>query len=444
MSRDLRRRLFDLSSSAACLAVLALVYAILQIVNPLSALHSNDFKHIYLGMQAIWEGRDPYGAPSLLAVARDHGLADAALNPYVYLPFTGLVLGFLKPLSFAAAAHVWFAVNQLMLMATLLVWAATLHDLTAQRFPRLLWLNLSLLGAAVSHPLTRTLTAGQLNLVLMLCYALAFRFLVRRRDRVAGAVLGFAAMFKIAPAFFLLHWVLVRRWRAMCAMLATIVALAVISVFVAGWRVHVDFLPVLAQMGYGRSTWQEYGATFWKDPWNQSLNALFTHLLVEANRVTLPWAGGSQALANAVTVLCSFGLLAAYAAVALRHVRRSVPTAPPHADVAAQALFHAALLLTLLLPSLMWDHYLVLLLLPATWLVAIALDRRWIMTLLLAVLLYVLTALPIRFDSEAFRSGAGVLLMSAKLFPTLALLAVLLWVAAHSQKACEAVAPHQP
>ncbi|MCX7963404.1 MAG: hypothetical protein N2644_02825, partial [Candidatus Sumerlaea chitinivorans] len=151
------------------LVVALIIYVIRQVAIPLMHLHSNDFKHLYAGIHAIWRGEDPYTAPSLLRVAAECGLGDAALNPYVYLPFTGLVLGFLKFFSFHTAAHIWFFANHAMIFISGYLFACSLAD----SFPVLRKTEsfraiecLYLLAMAFSHPLSRNLTAGQLNCVL--------------------------------------------------------------------------------------------------------------------------------------------------------------------------------------------------------------------------------------------------------------------------------------
>ncbi len=420
------------------LVLLSAAYAYFQVWRPLMGLHSNDFKHIYLGMQAIWEGGDPYGALSLLSVARDHGLGHASLNPYVYLPFTGIVLGFMKPLAFPSAALLWFAINHILLLATILICSYETIKIINNRGGWLGVFNLLLLCAVISHPLSRTLTAGQLNLVLMLCYAAAFALMARGRDVLAGAILGFAALFKIAPGFFLLHWVLVRRWRAFWAMAVTSVGLFAASVAIVGLRMHLDFLPMLRQMGYGRSTWEEYGATFWKDPWNQSINSLLTHLFVSSNRITLAWYEGTQTLANALTWVVSLALLGCYGFVAWTATSPQASRAACAAtfDLSSQGLYMAALFLTLLLPSLLWDHYLVILILPVAWLAAVACSQKWWGVFITCVGCYLATAIPIRFDLEFFRAGMSVLLMSAKLYPTLILYGLCLHASLRLKNAC--------
>lgn len=398
------------------------LYLLIPVWTGAQTRHDNDFKHIYLGMQALLEGDEPYSADSLLLQAQRHGMANESLNPYVYLPFTGLALGFLAPLPVRAASLVWFALNNVFVLLSAWLIAATLFGRR-----RLLAFGLLLLALALSHPLLRNLTAGQLNAPLLLCYAGAFALLRRGRPASAGAVLGFAAMFKIAPGLFLLYLLLCRQWRALASMAATCAVLGVVSLLAVGLDVHKDFLPLLAQMGYGHSSWEQYGATFWKDPWNQSPNALLTHLLVKGNGVTQPWMQLSQAAANHATVAVSALLFGAYLVAALFAWRSDKETHEGQTrrfSACDEALFQATIALTLLLPSLMWDHYLMQLLLPAAWLVSfgLATRRHWGAGLALAAL--VLTELPWGYDSPAWRQSWGVWLMSMKLFPALLLFAL--------------------
>jgi hypothetical protein len=403
------------------------LYAATQVALPLRGLHSNDFKHIYLGMQALTEGSEPYTAESLLLQAHRHGLGNAALNPYVYLPFTGLCLGFLKPLPFPAAAHAWFWLNHLMAIGAVWIVSRSLFRFRADREQ---WaghaLGLLLIALALSYPLLRTLTAGQLNCVLLLCLAGAYLALASGRDALAGAILGFAAVFKLAPGLFLLYFLLRRRWRALGAMTAVCAALLAVSLLAVGWSVHLDFLPMLSQMSYGRSTWQEHGATFWKDPANQSLNSFFTHLVVSGNGLTDPWVEWGQTAANRMTALTTLALVAAYVIAALRRDPARQEAGRDSLTDQDSAVYMATILLSLLVPSLMWDHYLVLLILPTAWLARTLAGARCPGWAVLVVVLYALTAVPWRHDSPRFQFGGGVPLMSMKLFPTLALYAVCL------------------
>jgi len=395
---------------------------------PLMRLHSNDFKHLYVGMRAILSGVDPYTAPSLLRVATECGLGDAALNPYVYLPFTGLVLSFLKFFPFHTAAIVWFFANQVMVLLSGYLLARNL----VESFPEFrkpesfrVIVGLYVVAMAFSHPLSRNLTAGQLNCVLLLVYLLAFRALQARQDELGGALLGFGAMFKLSPAVFMLFFGLMHRRRALIAMVLCMLTLGLLSIAVVGARMHLDFLPVLRQMGYGRSTWEEYGATFWKDPWNQSINSLWTHLVVAGNGVTVAWWPGNQSTANTVTWCSVALLLGLYIWVGIRVAkarRWGQPIGSPTTtdlSIAEGNFYQATVVLSLLLPSLLWDHYLVQSMFPFGWLLAHAWARGKYAQFGILVVALLGSLAPWPYDFESFRTGWGIVLMSVKLYPLL-------------------------
>lgn len=406
----------------------SLVYLVFAGVYPHSRRHDNDFRHIYLGVQALANGDSPYPPQTLLLYAHRAGLGDASLNPFVYLPFTGLSLAFLAPLPFRAASEVWFVLNHLLTIAG--AWLLAMA-LTPKAQPKSeIWPRLAIFGGIVSvlglcHPYIRSLTAGQLNSVLFFCYAAAFVALLRGRERLAGGILGFAALFKLAPAAFLLFFALRRKWQGLGAMAATCALLLGISVLVFGWRVHAEFLPMLEQMSYGHSTWQQYGATFWKDPWNQSANSLLSHLLVARNGVTTPWFHSAQSTANAWTYVFSLSVLAAYLVCFRPGGARLAPGESAALPLDDQMAFHAAILLSLLAPSLLWDHYLVQAIIPCLWLIGALAGQRRFITLALAALVLVLICIPWPFATPSFSAGWRVLLMSLKLYPTVLLFALI-------------------
>jgi hypothetical protein len=234
-------------------------------------------------------------------------------------------------------------------------------------------------------------------------------------------VLGFAALFKLSPGLFLITFLIRRRWRALGFMAATMAVLGLASVGAVGPRIHLDFLPMLKQMSYGHSTWEEHKATFWKDPANQSLNSLFTHLLVSGNMITDPWIEADQNAANTATRVVT-GLAILLFLASFTRVRRSELRSVVEEDAA----FMATVLLALLIPSLMWDHYLVLALLPAAWLIWEFGHSRHGFLSILAAAAFLLTAVPWQFDAPRFQSGFWIPLMSMKLFPTLLLFALCL------------------
>ena len=380
--------------------------------------HNNDFKHIYLGTEALVHGESPYSPEALFMQAHEAGWGDEAINPFVYPPFTGLVMSFLAPFRFPAASQIWFFCSAICAVIAL-------FQIACHFWPnfRLGAFGVLLFSFGICHPWIRTLTAGQLNAPLLLAYVIAFRMLEAGRERAAGSLLGIMAVYKITPAGHVLYFVLRRRWRGLVAMVVAAGGALLISGALFGWRPHLDYLPMMRQMSYGHSTWEQYGATFWKDPYNQSINSFLTHALVSSNRVTTPSFNFTQDAANLVTILCSLALVAGYV-YTFRQRRVAVSplaTKELYANIDAAA-YMGALLLSLLIPSLMWDHYLLMTILPVAWVVKRNLNerRRWVAVG--AAMCFLLICIPMRFDTGQFRHGAGIVMMSFKLFPTLAIL----------------------
>lgn len=375
-------------------------------------MNNNDFKHLYLGMKALLDGISPYSFQALHHQAALQGHRQIALNPYVYLPFTGHALSFLAPFRLEQAAAVWFFINHLFTAGV--IW------ILSSMWPRQRWLAAALLtlAFAVSIPLIRTLTAGQLNMALLFMICLAWKSLHSSRPKTSGAILAFAALFKLMPGIFGLYFLLQRRWTAAVNMTLVGLLLLLLSTALAGLGISLEFLPVLQQMGYGKSTWPEV-FSFWDDPPNQSLNSFFTHIFAP-NDHTTPWVNLGQSVANLATWLAVILLLVPYLLITWRSAQskgQSHSSVTPSEDHA----YAATLLLGLLIPSLMWDHYLVMSIFPVALIVRESLASKRYLITAGAILCYLVICLPWPFTHPRFETGPGILLMSVKLWPALVL-----------------------
>lgn len=414
---------------SAAIAALAVLYLFTQVLPLWGAhpehgfpkSHQNDFKHIYLGAMLLRDGASPYPPENLMELAGLFSREDPRFRtilPFVYPPFTGLVLRPFAGLSFDAAAHAWMAANHLMAVGgvALLVWV-----LGWRPGPSLF--VFLLFGLVLSHPLFRQNNAGQLNAVLLAGYCAVFA--LSRSPRwgpAAGAVAAAAALFKLSPALLGTWFAATRDWRGLAAMAGAGLALAGASIAVAGWAPHAEFLRMIPEMGYGRSTWEEFGQRFWRDPFNQSANALLHQLLVPD--LAAESAARGAALANALTrvfVLAVGGLLAAV----LWSAWRAAPG--PDGQAVRDAAFAVVVLASLLIPSLCWDHYMVQGLVPAAILWRLGGRGRWI-----ALAAVVLWAVPLNAETgrvafwllpdAGFGIGTSPWASSLKLYPTVALL----------------------
>lgn len=407
-------------------------------------VHSNDFKHLWLGSRVLALGGNPYDAETLLRGARSYGLG--AINPYVYLPATGWMLRPLSALPFGVAATAWFAINGALAWACVLAGPLALFggsrardsfagrsvvsDADAETLPPDVVDSIAmarLAGAAFlvgSLPFLRQMTSGQMNVTLVAAVLLSLLALRRGRDATAGAILGVAAAWKIAPLFLIATLFGMRRARAGVAGVATFAAICAAAEFLSGAGAHRAALPTLASMGYGESTWSEFGMDFHRDPFNQSFNSLAHHLVTE-NPHARAWMNlgptAGPAVANGATTLFALVTLAVFGATLLRTRRR--PYASPRWGEIETTVFLLATLAMLLLPSLMWDHYAVQTL-PAIALVFGSRRTRTRPARAFAAFA-VLAALAWPIAHPAWREGAGVLVMSLRLWGTLGLAALL-------------------
>ena len=159
-----------------------------------SRVHHNDFKHMWAGGQILTRGENPYPPDAMFAEARNENLG--SINPFVYPPATALLMRPVTWLSFGHAASVWYALNWI------LAWCCVLAAPSLLRMDRPDLARIA--GAAFlvySLPFYRQMTSGQMNVALLTVFVLTPALLIRRRDQVAGIVLGFGAAFKVAPIF---------------------------------------------------------------------------------------------------------------------------------------------------------------------------------------------------------------------------------------------------
>lgn len=381
--------------------------------------HQNDYKHIYLGSRMLARGDSPYDPEALLREAGLYAATEDArfrtILPYVYPPFTGWALRPLTALPFAWSAAAFQVVNHLLVLGGLLL-AVRLALVRSW----LLAAGVTLLLTAFNHALLRQNNAGQLNAVLLAGFVLLYAGVRRGWPApVLGGLTAFLMLFKLSPGIFLIWFLLRREWARAAWTAAAAVILTAGMVMLYGVRNHLDFIPVLQDMGYGQSTWAEFGHTFWRDQGNVSPNATFHRLFVEPEGSAFtPWTNLGHGAANvmtwAVSLLVFFGF--AFGTESGRLRRR------------LEAPFALAICTSLLLPSILWDHYLVQLLLPLVLLAACALrTARPAVPLGLLAFSAVIVCLPLPLGAEAFSSGPGLLVQSLKLLPVLICYGLALW-----------------
>jgi hypothetical protein len=422
-----RRRWVDALTAAL------LAYSALQMTATwrLGLVHGNDFKHLWAGARILALGGNPYDGAALIRFAVSQRWVDEAgnpsINPFVYLPTTGLLLWPLAQMPFGAAQGLWFWLNAVAAWAMALAGPSML-GVRRRALARLA--SVAFLAAAL--PFFRQMTAGQMNVLAAWAVLGAAAALRRRRDGLAGSILALGFGWKIAPALLIAALLPLRRPRALVVAVAGSAALWLASFLIAGPAVQADGLRTIRQMGYGHSTWEDRGRDYYRDPANQSPNSLMHHLLA-VTPYARPWAALGAGVANAMTLAFSLSLVAAWGgswlaarrrrvkATAIADAKATTTTDAESSEDATTRLFLAASLAMLLLPSLMWDHYVVQALPALAWVAGDArVGRSWPRALGLLAIVAAL-AWPVAYSAPALAHGAGLLVMSIRLWPTLGL-----------------------
>lgn len=237
---------------------------------------------------------------------------------YLYPPPFALLAAPLAPLTSAFGPWPWI----LALVACFVGGVAILPVRAEVR-----WLVLLLGG--LSWPLAYSLKLGQVGPILFLAFAAGWRWL----DRPAplGISIAVGTIVKVQPALLLGWALLTRRWLALTVGLATLAAAALIATVVTGAGTWADYLALLRRVSGAVTT-----------PHNFSPGAIAYQAGIPADAATvLQWGSTVAALAVAV-----------WAALRARD------------DVG----YLTAVTASQLLSPLLWDHYAMLLLLPAAWL----------------------------------------------------------------------------
>jgi hypothetical protein len=290
--------------------------------------NARDFATYYYAVQTALDGDDPYVRGNLGARARADGTR-RAVHPFFYPPPALLGMVWVAPFSLKSAYIVWFWIQELALLGTLVVLRRWLGA------PLLLLLGVT---AALS-PIPDSLAMGQVNLVVGLLALLGLW-------RGAGGWVGAAAMAKMAPALYLAGWGARGALRPVWAACGVAVALSLLALPVVDaetqWRFYTQVLPGFSSGDYNGLT---VPITL---PANHSIPDLYHQL----------WPGPDDhhlseraALAGRIT---SLALLAGLAGVARR----------ARGPTGMGAAFGAITVLMLITPVYTYEHHLALLLLP--------------------------------------------------------------------------------
>jgi hypothetical protein len=211
-----------------------------------------------------------------------------------------------------------------------------------------------LLLAGLSWPFVYNIKLGQVGPLLLLVFALAWRWL--DRPWLFGIAAAVGGAIKVQPTL-LLAWALLRgRWTAVVAGALALLALAAAAYAATGPDAWTQFVTIITRVSDPIAT-----------PHNATPGAIAWEL------------GAPRELATAIQVATTVLVLAAVVAAAL-----FLPT---------EGSFMVAVMATQLLSPILWDHYAIVLLLPTAWL--LERGRRWAVIIPLATPVVLVGVIPL-------------------------------------------------
>jgi hypothetical protein len=300
--------------AAAALPVVAIAVTVLTIAGALAASSAaGTLGFDYLAYDAA--------ARRLLAGERLYDMSFAASGDfglfYYPPPFILAVLPFAL-LPSTAATWAWIA----MLVGAFVVGVALLPVPARVRW-------LVILAAGVQWPFLYAIKLGQVGPLLFLAFAAGWRWLAQPVAIGSAAAIG--AAIKVQPVLLVAWAALVGRWRAVAVAIVAGIGLAVVATVLAGLGAWFDFLELVRRVSDPITT-----------PKNFTPGAIAYQLGVDRSAAGLVQVAATLAVAVVVIVAA----------------RRASP----------DASFLVAVTASQLVSPILWEHYLVLTLLPMAWL----------------------------------------------------------------------------
>ncbi|MBT8409529.1 MAG: DUF2029 domain-containing protein [Alphaproteobacteria bacterium] len=302
--------------------------------------------------------------PPAAWVAYDRGLGGtAALFPFIYPPIWAVLASYLVPLTtFGAVVTVATWINAALIAGMLaLAWRAARVRLGFVPFVLIgfIAIHFSLVGFVAT-------LENQPQILVSFLMVLTVERLRAGDDRSAGAALALAAAIKVYPAFFALFFIASRNWRAVAAFAVVGGGLGLLSIALAGWPLHAEYL---AQLSLISRTVLLTAISYNVHALIGNLVALDGFTLVESLRITEPGQdkGGWMVTAKPApwVMATTLSLIAAFTVMALAFARADIGTR-------SRYIWPIGFAVVTLLSPISWSYYL----LPVFAFLPVLIDRH--------------------------------------------------------------------
>lgn len=163
---------------------------------------------------------------------------------FYYPPFWGMVLHPLTFLPFRIAKLIWLVFN--VLLVCLFIWLGSYwikKNVPEYQFKLKVWMYFFLLIIILAYkPVSDTLRGGQVNLLLLILFALSLYSYEKNKKIITGVLLGLASLTKLVPILLMGYWFLKREYKIVLSTILTVVFATVITVLLYGPATHIAYL----------------------------------------------------------------------------------------------------------------------------------------------------------------------------------------------------------
>ncbi len=195
--------------------------------------------------------------------------------------------------------QVWLFINYGLLAAA----SSLLYRIAFAKPPTLMKVSVFAFVFLNYYPLYEGLIQRTIEIFELLLIVAAMTYYAKRRDRVVGCLVGFAAMTKFLPGIFLPYFALKRRWLAFLISLLMVSVVGILSQITLGWQ-NNDVLT------------QPVSAHFFYSQLNQSVAGFVLRVLRWLDETTLVQYG------NLISLVAIITLGSAFAWIMFRYRRR--------------------------------------------------------------------------------------------------------------------------
>jgi alpha-1,2-mannosyltransferase len=341
-------------------------------------------------------------APSSESGRQAKQLGFHSVTPFIYPPFAALVMRPLTHFSPQVAILLWRCLSGFLVLVSVFLIVATFAS--GEMRPSFV---MAVAGAFAFFPFVQTIGLGQINALILACWAVGIYQASRMRPVCSALFFAIGTLLKLSPVLALGVFVIRRQWKWVISYTLWLAILIGLSVWVCGWRSHVTYIrQVLPSLSCGAPIIE-----------NKSLAGLIQSvangdvvILDSATPKVFPVRPAACALASVLGMILYAGMLLSFYRLHKSHEALG-------AELAAIAL------VSLLISPISWRHHFLLALIPLIylWLPGTKLFRLWQLIALTAATLIIGTP----FANYAVLHLHGLAQLFANALEAVAALAVL-------------------